>query len=190
MDCSEAERTTAMSRVSGDLVVRDSQRRGGGGNGADWSLGTTATVRIGRWGLLVVAFWFCTPGCSNTPAAAPASPLGAAKASIVVGLPVPSGAALVVNKPNELGEYRLPRDVGLAALNEWFNHHLPPNDWKDWVRCHLDDVHDQGLGKLWSWKLNGSLLDLGTISIPGTGSMPGQVRVTERIQKLSPLVCT
>ena len=38
--------------------------------------------------------------------------------------------------------------------------------------------------------MDGSLLDIITISIPGTNSIPGQVRFTERLQELFPLSCS
>jgi hypothetical protein len=119
---------------------------------------------------------------STTTTTAP--PLGAAKASVVAGLPVPSSAVVVVDKPNELGEYRLPNGVSLASLNEWFDQHLPQNVWKQWVRCRLTNAHGPGAGKIWSWEKDGSLLDIVTISIPG------QVRFTEKLQKQSLLSCT
>ena len=116
------------------------------------------------------------------------SPLGAAKASIVADLPVPSKAVLVVNKPNELGEYLLPHGVSLTTLNDWFDQHLPQNGWKQWVPCRLSHTH--GPSAIWSWKMDGSFLDLFTISIPRTKYISSQVRFTERLQKLFPLVCT
>ena len=147
-------------------------------------------MRTGRWGVLVAVISLSVAGCSSSTGAAPASPLGAAKASIVAGLPVPSKAVLVVNKPNELGEYRLPSGVSLAALNDWFDQHLPQGGWKQWVRCQLPNAHGPGAGRVWSWKMDGSLLDIVTISIPGTNYIPGQVRFTERLQELFPLSCS
>jgi hypothetical protein len=147
-------------------------------------------MRTGRRGLLVLVISLCVAGCSSTTAAAPASPLGMPKASIVADLPVPSEALLVVNKPNQLGEYRLPNGVSLVALNDWFDQQLPQSGWKQWVRCRLSHSHGSAAGKIWSWRKDGSFLDLFTISIPGTKSIPGQVRFTERLQKLFPLVCT
>ena len=140
-------------------------------------------MRTGRWGMGVVIL-LSVAGFSSTTAAAPASPLGAAKASVVAGLPVPSRAVVVVDKPNELGEYRLPNGVSLASVNKWFDQHLPHIAWKQWVRCQLSNAHGPDAGKIWSWKMDGSLLDIITISIPG------QVRFTEKLQKHSLLSCT
>lgn len=101
---------------------------------------------------------------------------------MVAGLPVPSRAVLGVNKPNTIGEYRLPHGVSLRSLNEWFDQHLPQKVWKQWVRCRLFHTHGPGAaGKIWSWKMDGSLLDIITISIPG------QVRFTEKLRKLQSL---
>jgi hypothetical protein len=153
-----------------------------------------AAMRTGHWGVLGVVLLFGVTECGGTTAAAPASLLGSAKSSVVAGLPVPSRAVVVVDKPNELGEYRLPSGVSLASLNEWFDQHLRQNVSRQWVRCRLSHTHGPGAGKIWSWKKDGSLLDIITISIPGprdgTGSQTAQVRFTEKLEKESLLSCT
>jgi hypothetical protein len=141
-------------------------------------------MRIVRWGVLVAVIFLSVAGCSSTTGAATAPSLGVAKASIVAGLPVPSKAVVVVSKPNEIGEYRLPKGVSLAALNQWFDQHLPQSHWKQWVRCQVSNAHGPGAGKIWTWKMEGSLLNLVTLSVPG------EVRFTEKLQKRSLLSCT
>lgn len=140
-------------------------------------------MRTRRCAVLVVVVLLSVAGCSSTTGAT-ASLLGAATPSIVAGLPVPSKAILEMTKPHELGEYRLPNGVSLAALNQWFDQHLPQSHWKQWVRCQVTNAHGPGTGKIWSWKMEGSLLNLVTLSVPG------QVRFTENLQKQSVHSCT
>jgi hypothetical protein len=134
-------------------------------------------MRAGRCGLLALGIVLFTTGCSTT---AQGSQLGMAKASAVAGLPVPSNAVLV-SKRNQLAEYRIPRDVTLATLNNWFEQYLSRNQsWKQWSSCQIINYQRTSpQSMVWSWKQAGSFLYLATISTSG------QIRFTESVQKLS-----
>jgi hypothetical protein len=136
-------------------------------------------------GLALTSLLVLAAGCSSANTATPDVSLGAAKESIVEGLPIPSSAVFLVGKQNIFGEYRMPSGVSLASLNEWFDHHLPPNtSWGHWSWCHISHAHGFGVGSMaWTWKMDGSLLDLVTTSVGGRS------RFTVAHQKLL-LVCS
>jgi hypothetical protein len=133
-------------------------------------------VRAGRLSGVVIAVGLSAAGCSTT---APQAQLGTAKASVVEALPVPSHAVFLVGRPNQFGEYALPSGVTLAALNQWFDQHVPrDHPWMHWSWCPLSHAHGPGAGSsIWSWHRCGSFLDLVTTSVAGRS------RFTEALQK-------
>ena len=62
---------------------------------------------------------------------------------------MPSRAVFLVGKQNQFGEYGLPSGVSLAALNDWFDQHLPRNQpWTQWSWCSLSHAHGPGVGSM------------------------------------------
>lgn len=92
---------------------------------------------------------------------------------------MPASTIFLVGKQDEAGEYGLPSGMSLTTLNGWFEQHLPPNHpWRHWSWCRISDTHGPGAGSIvWSWKMDGSLLELAATSIAGRS------RFTEALQK-------
>jgi hypothetical protein len=124
-------------------------------------------------GAVVVAVVVVLAGCGTSQGTVT---LGAAKPSVIQGLPVPTQASLihVTNQHGASGAgYIVP--VPLAALNKWYERHLPSGEaWRTWAwhsmtgpRC-LDLV--SGPGTTRQWVQQGKLLMIATTGHAGGSS--------------------
>ncbi len=108
--------------------------------------------------------------------------LGALKASIVQGLPVPKEAQLYRgNASDQSAQYVVPRDVSMNALNQWYERQLPAGrPWRDWAVCHSADLQTSPVGgKVWLWQRNkNQLTQLHLVTIVLSGRLSIQLEVS------------